>query len=182
MGADLGQATTLEPGFVLHTLVAGVLVVVALVATMLVLLASAPAFAEGVRRNLAERRETNLVWAVLYALAAAAGAVALSWLGDLGFIAALVVATASAAFALMGLAVVSQEVGAKIGRLHSERSFSRLVAFLVGSLTVLSCSLIPILGWVLLSYFVANGLGAVLRVIAADIALRVARPARVIRP
>lgn len=165
----MGGEFNLDMAFVVRTVLYGLVVFGSAMATMLLLLSAAGHFAEGVQRVLADRREINFLWGLLYIAALVAGVVVLSQLGDEGFVIILVLLTGSGAFVLMGLAVVARETGRKVGRMHGGVEWSDLVAFLVGGATILLAGLVPVLGWVILIYFVANGLGASLRVISASI-------------
>ncbi len=163
-------------GFVVRVIVLGTVVFLSLMSVMLLLLAAAPRFVARIRTALDAGREANLLWGLVYGIALALAALALSGAGQAGFLATLVLLAGSLAFVLMGLCVVSTEIGRKIGRLHGGREWSDLAAFGAGGSVVLLATLLPILGWVLLFYFVTNGLGAVLRVIGRDV-LRLRRGA-----
>lgn len=165
MGVDL----PVDLGFVLRVVVLGVVVFLSLMSGMLLLLAAAPAFATRIRSVLDARRDTNPLWGLAFLIGIVGAALGLSSAGEAGFLATLVLAAGCLAFMLMGLCVVSVDIGRKIGRLHGGREPSDLVAFLAGGSAILLATLLPILGWVLLSYFVLGGLGAVLRVIASDL-------------
>jgi len=153
-------------GFVIRSIAIGGVIFLSSLATMLILLAAAPRFTPRIREALTRHREINFLWGLLFVVAVAATAVALSWLGDAGFIVTLVLIAGSAVLALMGLAVVALEMGGKVGRLHRGAEWSDLAAFLVGAAAIQCCVLMPLVGWVLFSYFLTNGLGAVLRVLA----------------
>lgn len=156
-------------GLVIRVIALGAVVFLSLMSGMLLFLASAPRFVARIRSVLEGGREANPLWGLAYLFGLAIVVLALSWAGEPGFLATLVIVAGSIAFALMGLCVVSVEIGRKIGRLHGGREPTELVAFLAGGSVVLLATLTPILGWVLLSYFVTNGLGAVLRVFGADV-------------
>lgn len=164
-------------GFVIRSIAIGGVIFLSSLSTMLILLAAAPRFTPRIREKLTLHREINFLWGLLFIVAVAATAVALSWLGDAGFVVTLVLFAGSAVMALMGLAVVALEMGGKVGRLHRGAEWSDLAAFLVGAVVILCCLLMPLVGWVLFSYFLTNGLGAVLRVLAGHFS-----PAPRVRP
>ena len=144
------------------------IVMLSALAAMLLLLAAASRFVAQVHDVLAERRQIHCLTGTLYIAAVAAMILLLSGLGEVGFIMTLLVGAVSVAFALLGLAVMSQRMGRRIGHLHGGAEWSDLVSFLAGGTAVLFAALVPFLGWVLLFYFTASGLGAVLHVISVS--------------
>jgi len=165
MGADL----QVDLGFVMRTVFIALVVFTSSMSGMLLLLATATAFTGKVRNNLSSGREFNFLWGLSFLSTAALAALVLNGIGEAGFIVGIVLFAGVLALVLMGLAVVSSELGLKIGRLHSGREWSPLTAFLVGGTVMLSSTLIPVLGWILFAYFLINGLGAVLRVLATGL-------------
>lgn len=164
-------------GFVLRTALVAAAVYVSAMSAMLLQLATAPAAAARVRRQLAARREMDTLWGLSFVLAIVLAVLLLSRLGPTGFIAGLAFGAGGMAVALMGFACLSVDLGHKIMRLHGGRESTDLVAFLVGGSVMCWSSLVPVLGWVLLSYFICCGCGAVLRSHAAAIRARHTNPA-----
>ncbi|MCG3173628.1 MAG: hypothetical protein GMKNLPBB_01827 [Myxococcota bacterium] len=111
---------------------------------------------------LLRSRSSTLAAGMLFALQMILLSVLFARLGAPGFAANVILIGLALGAGIMGLSCMSYVAGRRVLRLAGRENPSRLACIAVGHTVIFLAGLIPVLGWLTVSYAVLTGVGAVM--------------------